>query len=192
MKKLNFFYLVLLIFLFLNFFLVFIFIVFLDFHATILNELNKIFKCVVLNSLHLEYHKKLTKEKSKMVKLQNLENRKFIHSNIFGKVWSVDKELPHFQNWIIEPIDDEGKWFFLRNETTDLYLDSPVKASGKIYANLLYFKNPAQQWTFDGLRIINRATGLALGVGFENKASFTALNVSKPLENSKSQIWLHY
>ena len=89
-----------------------------------------------------------------MVRLQNLENKHYLQSNIFGKVWLSDKESKSAQNWLIELADEGGKWFYLKNEATDLYLDNPVKSNGKIYANLLYFKNQAQQWTFDGLRIV--------------------------------------
>jgi hypothetical protein len=122
-----------------------------------------------------------------MVRLQNVDNKQYLHSNIFGKVSLVKQDTGSAQNWIIELAEGEGKWFYLRNEATNLYLDNPVKRNDKIYTNLLYFKNQAQQWTFEGLRVINRATGLALSVDPQSRT-----NSSKPSDDDKLQLWLHF
>ena len=122
-----------------------------------------------------------------MVRLQNVENKQYLHSNIFGKVTVVKQEPDGAQNWVIEMAEGEGKWFYLRNEVTNLYLDNPVKRKDKIYTNLLYYKNQAQQWTFEGLRIINRATGLALSVDPQSRT-----NSSKLSDDDKLQLWMHF
>ena len=122
-----------------------------------------------------------------MVRLQNVENKQYLHSNIFGKVTVVKQDADGAQNWVIEMAEGEGKWFYLRNEVTNLYLDNPVKRKDKIYTNLLYYKNQAQQWTFEGLRIINRATGLALSVDPQSRT-----NSSKLSDDDKLQLWMHF
>ncbi|CAF0839476.1 unnamed protein product [Adineta steineri] len=110
-------------------------------------------------------HRELSAEPvQKITRFRNAETGYRLDSNGYGEAYVLESNGGDYQVWHIINADDNS--VYIRNKKTDLFLDSNWE--GKVYT-LPANKGAYQRWRFDGLRIINIATGRALDSSYNKK-----------------------